>query len=533
MGEPLVIIGNGMAAARLAEELTARSLGRYAIAVVGEEPRLAYNRVLLSSLLADDVTTAELELKSARWWRDRGVTLVYGCPAVAIETDIRRVRLANGVTLPYAKLVLATGSRPIRLPVPGANLTGVLTFRDIADVECLRRTGAGKRAVVIGGGLLGLEAAHGLAKAGAQVTLVHLMDRLMERQLDARAAAMLQAEVEARGVTVLTRAETASIEGHGHVEAVVLRDGRRLAADMVVFAIGIRPNVELARTADLAIDRGIIIDDGLATSRAGIFAIGECAEHKRICYGLVEPAYEQARVLARRLAGEDVHYARAACSRPISRYRASTYSRPATSLGRPGGEEIVLTDPGPERLQETRHRRRSPGRRGPVRRYDRRTLVSRPHPLPAPPSRRSATTSRLRPRPRRSPRNPWRPDYGGRFHPRAEALPGGLHLRPDGGACRPRRRAGRARRSPIGSRRRPHQGSGQSDRGGKEARRAGEDQARATSFPTPIRASRRRRRTTRRRSRPTISAGATTACSTWHRRRTRIYVPAAHSRTAS
>jgi nitrite reductase (NADH) large subunit len=345
MSEPLVIIGNGMAAARLAEELTTRALGRYAIAVIGEEPRLAYNRVLLSSLLADEVTTAELELKSARWWRDRGVTLVYGCPAVAIETDIRRVRLANGATLPYAKLVLATGSRPIRLPVPGANLAGVLTFRDIADVDSLKRTGAGKRAVVIGGGLLGLEAAHGLVRAGAQVTLVHLMDRLMERQLDPRAAAMLRAEVEARGVTVLTQAETALIDGRGHVEAVTLRDGRRIEADLVVFAIGIRPNVDLARTAGLAVDRGIVVDDSLMTSRAGIFAIGECAEHKGTCYGLVEPAYEQARILARRLAGEDAHYAGSVLATNLKVSGVNVFSA-GDFLGRAGAEEIVLTDPG-------------------------------------------------------------------------------------------------------------------------------------------------------------------------------------------
>lgn len=346
MSEPLVIIGNGMAAARLCEELATRALGRYAIAVVGEEARLAYNRVLLSSLLADEIAADDLELKSARWWRERGVTLIYGCPAVSIDTDIRRVRLANGVTLPYGKLVLATGSRPIRLPVPGANLPGVLTFRDHGDVTALRAGSAGgKRAVVIGGGLLGLEAAHGLAKAGASVTLVHLMDRLMERQLDARASAMLRREVEKRGVTVVTEAETARIDGTTKVESVVLKDGTVIPADIVVFAIGIRANVDLARTANVDIDRGIVVDDTLTTSLTGIHAIGECAQHAGTCYGLVEPAYEQARVLARRLAGEDARYSGSVTATNLKVSGVNVFSA-GNFMGGAGCEEIVLADAG-------------------------------------------------------------------------------------------------------------------------------------------------------------------------------------------
>lgn len=346
MSEPLVIIGNGMAAAKLCEELVTSSLGRYAVAVVGEEPRLAYNRVLLSSLLADEIESRELELRSARWWQDRGVTLIYDCPATAIDTAIRRIRLANGVTLPYGRLVLATGSRPIRLTVPGANLPGVLTFRDVADVAAIRQAAAGgKRAVVIGGGLLGLEAAHGLAKAGAAVTVVHLMDRLMERQLDARASTLLRREVESRGVTVLTQAETAQIDGKAGVEAVRLKDGRVIAADMVVVAVGVRPSVDLAQTAGLDVNRGIVVDDRLATSIAGIHAIGECAEHKGQCYGLVEPAYEQARALARRLAGEDCRYAGSVMSTNLKVSGVNLFSA-GDFMGSPGSEEIVLSDPG-------------------------------------------------------------------------------------------------------------------------------------------------------------------------------------------
>src|SRR5215468_7745501 len=174
MSEPLVIIGNGMAAARLVDELAKRSLGRYAIAVVGAEPRLAYNRVLLSSVLAGEVQSSDIDLKPAHWWRDRGVTLRYGCAATAVDIARRTVTLADGKHLPYEKLVFATGSQPIRLPIPGMALDGVFTFRDIGDVEIISGAAAAdRRVVVIGGGLLGLEAAYGLARSGAKVTLVH------------------------------------------------------------------------------------------------------------------------------------------------------------------------------------------------------------------------------------------------------------------------------------------------------------------------------------------------------------------------
>jgi len=304
MSEPLVIIGNGMAAAKLVEELNARALGQYAICVIGDEPRLAYNRVLLSSVLAREVSHGDIELKSADWWRAHGVTLLYGHRAVAIDADIRRVRLANGATLPFGRLVLATGSKAIRLNVPGMDLPGVVTFRDLGDVASMEQAAkAHKKAVVIGGGLLGLEAAYGLAKAGMQVSVVHLMDRLMERQLDPHASEMLKAAVEAKGIAVHLNAETAAIKGERRASKVLLKDGREIAADLVVVAAGIRANSDLAVTAGLDINRGIVVDDHLQSSRADIYALGECAEHRGVCYGLVEPAYEQARVLATHLAG--------------------------------------------------------------------------------------------------------------------------------------------------------------------------------------------------------------------------------------
>jgi nitrite reductase (NADH) large subunit len=346
MSEPLVIIGNGMAAARLVDELSARALGRYALAVLGNEGRPAYNRILLSSLLADEIDRGEIELKPASWWDDRGVTLLYGCAATAIDLSIRRVRLTSGATLPYAKLVLATGSQPMRLPIPGMNLSGVLTFRELKDVETLRlRAGRGKRCIVIGGGLLGLEAAHGLRRSGAEVTLIHLMDRLMERQLDARAATMLKRDVERRGVTVLLQAETAAVKGRRKVEAVVLADGRELPADIVVVAVGVRPNASLAASAGLRVNRGIVVDDRLQTSITGIHAIGECAEHRGQCYGLVEPAYDQARILARRLAGEDALYGGSVLATNLKVSGINVFSA-GQFLGSAGLEEITLCDQG-------------------------------------------------------------------------------------------------------------------------------------------------------------------------------------------
>jgi nitrite reductase (NADH) large subunit len=346
MSEPLVIIGNGMAAARLCEELAQRALGRYAIAVIGKEPRLAYNRVLLSSVLAGDVSASDITVKPAGWWRDCGVTLCYGKSVTAVDVAKRTITLEDNKTLPFAKLVFATGSRPARLPIAGADLTGVLTFRDIADAETLMSTARrGAPAVVIGGGLLGIEAAHGLAQAGVEVTLVHLMDRLMERQLDFRAAAMLKRTVEAKGIQIELEATTEELVGKGHVEGVRLRDGRILPADTVVIAVGITPNAELARAANLAVHRGIVVDDGLATSAPDIFAIGECAEHRGVCYGLVEPANAQARVLAQRLAGCDVRYRGSINATNLKVSGVHVFSA-GEFLGHAGTDSIVLSDAG-------------------------------------------------------------------------------------------------------------------------------------------------------------------------------------------
>jgi nitrite reductase (NADH) large subunit len=342
----LVVVGNGMATARLVDELAKVALGRYAIAVIGDEPRLAYNRVLLSSVLAGETASHDIELRPASWWRDRGVTLKYGCRATEIDVGRRELRIANEESVTFSRLVLATGSTPLRLNVPGSDLAGVHTFRDSRDVDLLLTLAAQKkRVVVVGGGLLGLEAAYGLAKAGAPVTLIHLMDRLMERQLDAPAADLLKTLVERKGIKVLLNANTARLHGETRVDGVELTDGRRIDADAVIFAAGIRPNVALARDAGIAVGRGIVVDDHLRTAAPEIFALGECAEHRGVCYGLVEPAYEQARVLAQHLAGKAAAYGGSVVATNLKVSGVSVFSA-GDFVGAEGSETILLSDVG-------------------------------------------------------------------------------------------------------------------------------------------------------------------------------------------
>ncbi|MEK8091550.1 FAD-dependent oxidoreductase [Methylocystis sp. IM3] len=343
--ERLVVVGGGMAATRLIEEVTAAAPGRYRITVVGEEPQPAYNRVLLSCVLAGEADIADIALKPEQWWRSAGVEFLRGRRAVEIDRVARKVRLDDGARLSYCKLVLATGSRALRLDIDGARLPGVHTFRDLADVEALSRLGAnGKNVLVIGGGLLGLEAAHGLVRRGARVTLAHVMDRLMERQLDADGGALLKTLVETTGVRVLLGADTKRIAGAGRVEQVEFADGSALEADAVVFAVGVCANAELAHDAGLAVNRGVIVNDGLVTDDPDIFALGECAEHRGVCYGLVEPAYEQARVLAARLAGHEAQYGGSVVSTNLKVSGVRVFSA-GDHLGRPGADVLYCKDP--------------------------------------------------------------------------------------------------------------------------------------------------------------------------------------------
>src|ERR1700716_663826 len=333
-----------MAAARLVEELAKSALGRYAIAGIRDEPRLAYNRVLLSSVLAGETASHDIELRPASWWRDRGGTLKYGCVATGVDVGRRELKIANEESIGFSRLVLATGSMPLRLNVPGADLVGVHTFRDSRDVDMLLTLAAQKkRVVVVGGGLLGLEAAYGLSKAGSSVTLLHLMDRLMERQLDAPAAELLKSLVERKGIKILLNANTARLHVNHRVEGIELTDGRRLDADAVIFAAGTRPNIALAKAAGIPVGRGIVADDQLQTGAPDIFAIGECAEHRGICYGLVEPAYEQARVLARHLAGHAAAYRGSVVATNLKVSGVSVFSA-GDFIGAENSENLVLSD---------------------------------------------------------------------------------------------------------------------------------------------------------------------------------------------
>ena len=346
MSEPLVIVGQGMAGTKFAEEISRRALGRYSVILVGAETRRAYNRVLLSSLLAREVEADEIELKPRGWWAKNGITNVFGRPVTAIDRASKSLTLGEGTTLRYSKLVLATGSHPIRLSKPGMALPGVITFREMDDVDVmLNGVAAGRPAVVIGGGLLGLEAAYGLAKAGVRVTLLHLGERLMERQLDKPAALLLKAAIESKGCEVLLGADTARVVGSTRVEAVELADGRVIPADLLVCAVGVRPNVDVARASGLECGRGVLIDDQMRTSDPDIFAIGECAEHRGIAYGLVEPAYEQARTLARALAGErDASYEGSVLATNLKVSGVSLFSA-GDFLGE-GKEAVVYRDHG-------------------------------------------------------------------------------------------------------------------------------------------------------------------------------------------
>lgn len=306
----LLIVGNGMAGVRLCEELVAlRAAERWDIEVIGAEPVPGYNRVLLSAHLAGEADRDAIDLRGLDWYAGHGIALTLGRHVTALDRVTRVATLDDGSRRTYDALVLATGSDAIRLPLPGADLPGVHTFRDLADTAALQALGpVPRRVAVIGGGLLGLEAAHGLARAGHAVTVVHVMDRLMERQLDRRAAGHLRRAVERLGIAVRLGAETRAVTGETAVTGLAFADGTALETDAVVMAVGIRPRVVLAGKAGLAVHRGIVVDDRMQAA-PGIFAIGECAEHRGQVYGLVEPAYRQARVLAQILCGLDAAYA--------------------------------------------------------------------------------------------------------------------------------------------------------------------------------------------------------------------------------
>ncbi|MFN3624012.1 MAG: nitrite reductase large subunit NirB [Hyphomicrobium sp.] len=306
MREKLVIIGNGMAPGRMLEHLFEVAPDRYEITIFNAEPRVNYDRIMLSPVLSGEKRYEEIIIHGDGWYIKNGITLYKGHKVVGIDRAAKTVTSDQGVTEKYDKLAIATGSVPFILPVPGNNLPGVLSYRDLDDVNAMLLAAQSRaRAVVIGGGLLGLEAAAGLAAHDMDVTVVHLMPTLMERQLDASAGYMLQRELESRGIKIVTKAKTTAILGERRAEGVMLEDGRVIPASLVVMAAGIRPNAWLAKEAGIAVNRGILVDDGMRTSDPDIFALGECAEVGGEVYGLVAPLYEMARIAAARLVGDE------------------------------------------------------------------------------------------------------------------------------------------------------------------------------------------------------------------------------------
>jgi len=303
--QKLVIIGNGMAPGRMLEHLLDAAPDAFDITIFNAEPRVNYDRIMLSPVLSGEKSYEEIVIHGDGWYIEHGIMLYKGHKIVEIDREARTVTSDHGEVASYDKLVIATGSVPFIIPVPGKDLQGVLSYRDLDDVNAMLLAAQSReKAVVIGGGLLGLEAAAGLQARGMDVTVLHLMPSLMERQLDPSAGYLLEKALEARGIKVITRANTKAILGETRVEAVELEDGTVIPATLVVMAAGIRPNAWLAREAGLEVNRGIVVGDSMQTSDPDIYSLGECAEVGGQVYGLVAPLYEMARVAANHLAGD-------------------------------------------------------------------------------------------------------------------------------------------------------------------------------------------------------------------------------------
>ncbi|MDV6571649.1 NAD(P)/FAD-dependent oxidoreductase [Pseudomonas aeruginosa] len=344
----LVMVGNGMAGVRTLEELLKLNSDFYDITVFGAEPHPNYNRILLSPVLAGEQTFEEIVLNDLNWYAENGIRLLLDRKVVQIDRVRRRVVAADGTEAEYDRLLLATGSVPFILPIPGNRLQGVIGYRDIADtqamIDCARTH---SHAVVIGGGLLGLEAANGLKQRGMDVTVVHLSDWLLERQLDRTAGKLLQGALEARGIRFRLNTQTQELmdNGSGRVCAVQFNDGDVIPADLVVMAAGIRPNTELAESAGIPCNRGILVNDTLQTYDPRIYAVGECANHRGIAYGLVAPLFEQAKVCANHLA--HLGYARYQGSVTSTKLKVTGIDLFSAGdfIGGEGSETITLSDP--------------------------------------------------------------------------------------------------------------------------------------------------------------------------------------------
>ncbi|MEM5013305.1 nitrite reductase large subunit NirB [Niallia taxi] len=300
----LVLIGNGMAGVRTIEEIVKRDAETFEITIIGDEPYPNYNRIMLSNVLQGKTTINDININDWDWYKDNHINLLTGEKAVCIDKDKKEVITDKQQILAYDELIIATGSSAFILPVPGSDLDGVIGFRTIADTEMMMEAAQNyKKAVVIGGGLLGLEAARGLIDRGMEVHIVHLLPTLMEMQLDAAAANLLKQDLEAQGMKFLMEKQTAEIYGEKRVQGLKFTDGTSVECDLVVMAVGIRPNVAIARVAGLEVNRGIVVNDHMVTSDPSIYAVGECAEHNGIAYGLVAPLYEQGIALAEHITG--------------------------------------------------------------------------------------------------------------------------------------------------------------------------------------------------------------------------------------
>jgi nitrite reductase (NADH) large subunit len=346
--QKLVMVGNGMAGVRTLEELLKLDPDLYDITVFGAEPWPNYNRILLSPVLTGEHTLQDIVLNDVQWYADHGIRLLLNRTVTHINRARRQVQAQDGTVAPYDKLLLATGSTPVVLPIPGKDLQGVITFRDIQDVNRMIEAAAShRRAVVIGGGLLGLEAANGLAARGMSVSVVHLAETLLERQLDATAGALLRQNLEARGLTFLMPRQTAAILGDpsGRVRAVRFADGEEVDADLVVMAVGIRPNAALAEAAGLHVNRGVVVSDTMQTYDPRIYAVGECVSHRGIAYGLVAPLFEQAKVAANHLALHGIgRYEGSVTSTKLKVTGIDVFSA-GDFIGGPDTEAITLADP--------------------------------------------------------------------------------------------------------------------------------------------------------------------------------------------
>ncbi len=346
--EKIVVIGAGMAGGRIVEEILKRDDSRFDISIIGAETLPTYDRIQLSPVLAGEKSFDQIVTHSQDWYDSNGVKTHFGYWVQSIDAGAKFVTLHDGQTIAYDKLILAMGSDPIRLPLPGADLPGVVAFRDLQDVDMMQTAAErGGDAVVIGGGLLGLEAAYGLAKRGMKATVIHLVDVLMERQLDEAAGRLLEKALQERGVQSILNAQSEAIVGETRVEGLKLKDGRVIPASLLVMAVGIRPHVEPAKSSGLLVERGIVVDDQMRTSDPDIFAVGECAQHRGQCYGLVAPIWEMCRTLADVLTEKNIdsEYHGSSLATRLKVSGVDLYSAGQFSGGE-GCEDIVFRDPG-------------------------------------------------------------------------------------------------------------------------------------------------------------------------------------------